>query len=134
MKKLFLFTLFISLKVIATPQISDILIYNGKEYEWNSYNPGRDYLEKNNFKVPEDAIETTANTGYYILTFTIENDSVFVHQTIRNSNIRNATKGLVVGIERNGERILNPESTFVFEEGDVVWIVGEKKSIDAISS
>lgn len=66
--------------------------------------------------------------------FTIENDSVFLHQTIRNSNIRNATKGLVVGIERNGERILNPESTFVFEEGDVVWIVGEKKSIDAISS
>ena len=36
-------------------------------------------------------------------------------------------------IERNGKRILNPESTTIFEEGDVVWIVGEKKLIVAIT-
>lgn len=78
MKKLILFALIISLKVFATEQISDILIFNGKIYEWNNYNPARDYLEKFNFKVPDDAIETTANYGYYIFTYTIENDSLFL--------------------------------------------------------
>ena len=78
MKKLILFIFLVPFSTFATPQIPDILVYNGKEYEWNTYNPGRDYLKRNNFKVPEDAVETTANTGYYILTFTIENDSLFL--------------------------------------------------------
>jgi len=65
--------------------------------------------------------------------FTIEHDSPFLNKTIRASGIRTRTNGLVVGIERNGQRILNPESTTLFEEGDVVWIVGEKKLIDAIN-
>ncbi len=65
--------------------------------------------------------------------FTIEHDSSFINKSIRESGIRTSTNGLVVGIERGGQRILNPESTMVFEEGDVVWIVGEKKLIDAIN-
>lgn len=50
-------------------------------------------------------------------------------QSIRESGIRESTNGLVVGLERKGERILNPESTVVFEWGDVIWIVGERKKI-----
>ncbi len=65
--------------------------------------------------------------------FSIEHDSVFLHKAIRESGIRALVNGLVVGVERNGQRILNPESTLIFEEGDVVWIVGEKKLIDAIN-
>ena len=65
--------------------------------------------------------------------FTIDHDSPFINKSIRESGIRTRTNGLVVGIERSGQRILNPESTIIFEEGDVVWIVGEKKLIDAIN-
>lgn len=50
-------------------------------------------------------------------------------KTIRESGVREQTSGLVIGIERNNERILNPESNTVFEWGDVVWIVGKKKKI-----
>jgi hypothetical protein len=77
MNKLYFF-LFFSLNVVATPQIPDILIYKGIKYEWNDYNPGHDYLNNIGFRVPSDAIETTANTGYYILTYEIENDSLFL--------------------------------------------------------
>ena len=49
--------------------------------------------------------------------------------SIRNSGIREMTQGLVVGIERKGERILNPDSNFVFENEDIVWIVGNTKKI-----
>lgn len=53
---------------------------------------------------------------------------------IRGSGIRERTNGLVIGIERNNERIFNPDSSTVFEWGDVIWIVGEKHHIDALSA
>ena len=49
--------------------------------------------------------------------------------SIRDSGLRERTNGLVIGIERNNERILNPESTTIFEWGDNIWIVGKKKKI-----
>lgn len=53
-------------------------------------------------------------------------------KTIRDSRIRETVNGLVVGIERNGERILNPASSTVFEWDDVVWIVGDRKQLQKI--
>ncbi len=50
-------------------------------------------------------------------------------KSIRDSRIREKTGGLVVGIERDGKRILNPDSTLTFEWEDVVWIVGDWKRI-----
>jgi CPA2 family monovalent cation:H+ antiporter-2 len=48
---------------------------------------------------------------------------------IRDSGIREKTNGLIIGVERNQERILNPVSSLVFERGDIVWIVGERNKI-----
>lgn len=48
---------------------------------------------------------------------------------IRNSGLRERTNGLVIGIERGSERILNPDSSMVLEWGDIIWIVGERKKI-----
>ncbi len=50
-------------------------------------------------------------------------------KTIRHSGLRERTNGLVIGIERGNERILNPDSSFIFQWGDIVWIVGERKKI-----
>ncbi len=64
-------------------------------------------------------------------------------KSIRESQIREKTKGMIVGIERNGERILNPDSYMIIEQEDVLWIAGEKdlikdfinkKSVHAVSS
>jgi monovalent cation:H+ antiporter-2, CPA2 family len=59
----------------------------------------------------------------------INSKSPVYGQTIRDSGIRERTQGLVVGIERNGVRILNPDSNLVFENDDIVWIVGNNKKI-----
>ena len=48
---------------------------------------------------------------------------------IRSSGLRERTNGIVVGIERNKQRLLNPESSMKMEWGDVVWIVGDKNKI-----
>lgn len=53
-------------------------------------------------------------------------------KTIRLSGIREKTNGLVVGIERNGSRILNPASDTVFAWDDIIWIVGDRRRIQQL--
>lgn len=52
--------------------------------------------------------------------------------SIRNAGIREKAQALIVGIERGTDRILNPSSDFVFDTGDVVWIVGNNKKIKEV--
>ncbi|RYZ19532.1 MAG: sodium:proton antiporter, partial [Sphingobacteriales bacterium] len=52
--------------------------------------------------------------------------------SIRNAGIREKAKALVVGVERGSERILNPSSEFIFDTGDVIWIVGNKRRISEL--
>jgi CPA2 family monovalent cation:H+ antiporter-2 len=59
--------------------------------------------------------------------FTIDDGCYLLGKSIRESGIRESTKGLVVGVERNEERILNPESNFIFNLNDTVWMVADEK-------
>lgn len=62
----------------------------------------------------------------------IGSESELIGQSIRKSGIRELTKCLVVGVEREGLRSLNPESDFVFKEGDIVWMVGDARRLQVI--
>lgn len=48
---------------------------------------------------------------------------------IKDSSIRERAQGIVVGIERKNEKILSPSADTVFQEDDIVWIVGEKDKL-----
>ena len=61
--------------------------------------------------------------------FILGENSMLTGKSIRDSKIRERAQGLVVGIERNGIRILNPESDFAFAGNDKVWIVGDEKQV-----
>ena len=52
--------------------------------------------------------------------------------SIRESGLREKTDGLVVGIERGGQRFLNPSSDATLEWDDIVWIVGNRKKIQEL--
>tara|TARA_R110002124_G_C8748765_1_gene498087 strand:+ start:50 stop:739 length:690 start_codon:yes stop_codon:yes gene_type:complete len=79
MKNLLTFILLIiGLKVFATPQISDILIYNGKEYEWSGFSPAFKYFELNNFQPPEEAVITTGNYSVFIMTYEIVDRKLYL--------------------------------------------------------
>jgi monovalent cation:H+ antiporter-2, CPA2 family len=54
----------------------------------------------------------------------VSSSSMLLNRTVRQSGVREKTKGLIVGIEKNGERMLNPDSELEIEEGDILWIVG----------
>lgn len=57
----------------------------------------------------------------------------FIGKSIRESNLREKTNGLVVGIERNGKRYLNPESNMILSDGDILWIVGDRKLLNELT-
>lgn len=59
-------------------------------------------------------------------------DSPIFGLSIRNAGIREKARALVVGIERGKDKILNPSSDFVFDNGDVIWIVGNHKKIKEV--
>lgn len=64
--------------------------------------------------------------------FSLNDNCEFIGKSIRESSIRELTHGLVVGVERDGQRILNPESDLVFEQNDTIWIVGNEKRIQVV--
>ncbi len=78
--------------------------------------------------------EAKANGGVETDAFALEQlhlqvGSPYIDKNIRLSGLREATDGLVVGIERQGQRILNPDSSLVLQAGDVLWIVGNRSKI-----
>ncbi len=59
----------------------------------------------------------------------VDEHNLLKGSTVRESNLRETTKGLIVGIERNGRRILNPDSNTILEWDDILYIVGDRKKI-----
>ncbi len=85
----------------------------------------QEYLESSS----QDHSETLVKLKVSLQHFTLGANSTLINRTIRESKIRERTKGLVVGIERNGEHILNPESDILLAQNDQVWVVGNEKRI-----
>ena len=59
--------------------------------------------------------------------------SDLIGRSIIESGIRDKAACLVIGIERGSSSIKNPPPSTVFEEGDIVWIVGERDKLIQLS-
>ena len=58
--------------------------------------------------------------------------SPFLGKTIRDSGIREHYHCLVAGVEKADGQLHTPDVTSVFEEGDVLWVVGEKEDVERV--
>ena len=65
--------------------------------------------------------------------FQIQKGSQLIGRTIQDSGIRDQAACLVIGIERGTTSLKNPAPTVSFEEGDLVWIVGEHEKVLRLS-
>lgn len=84
------------------------------------------FLENSNIVTVENG-----KTEIVLRYFELKNNE-FIGKTIKESQLRERTDGLVVGLERDGTRMINPDSHFVLEAEDVLWIVGDKKQMMAL--
>lgn len=78
------------------------------------------------------AIDDHSESNYSLESVSVAADSVFAGRTIRDCGIRERTNGLVVGLERAGERILNPPADFLIDVGDLLWVVGQSEKVRAL--
>ncbi|WP_291136803.1 cation:proton antiporter [Flavobacterium sp. UBA7663] len=85
----------------------------------------KNYLDKHEIDEPEAFIKEDI-----ILQQLELKNRVCIGKSIRESQIREKTHGIIVGIERNGKRILNPESHWILESNDILWIAGDRKKIN----
>jgi len=59
-------------------------------------------------------------------------DSPFVGKTLAESGIRSLYSCMVVGLEEGKENLSAVSPKRRFEEGDIIWVVGEQESLDAL--
>ena len=62
-------------------------------------------------------------------TVEITEESPLANKSIRDIGLSENLGILIVGIERNTERILNPESFIVIKPGDLIWVFGNTEHI-----
>lgn len=85
----------------------------------------------------ESSIQLQTDTpleSYKLRSLRVTTQSPFVNKTIRESSIREKTSGLIVGIERNGDRIISPDSSMQILVDDILWIVGDYDKINRLRS
>lgn len=66
--------------------------------------------------------------------FVIDEDSVFLGKTLRESGIREHYHCLIAGIDRDGQNLRAPSPNEPFLQGDVVWVVGEKEDVSELAT
>lgn len=91
----------------------------------------RQYLVERYKKAQSKKEQTTHEVN--MEQFTIAEGSHLIGRTILESGIRDKSACLVIGIERGETSIKNPAPSTVFQEGDIVWIVGEHEKVLRLS-
>jgi CPA2 family monovalent cation:H+ antiporter-2 len=74
-------------------------------------------------------VETTQTKSVYestsigLQSILLTSRSGLAGKAIRECGLREMINGIIVGVARKHQRILNPGSDFVLNEGDLVWVV-----------
>jgi monovalent cation:H+ antiporter-2, CPA2 family len=79
----------------------------------------KSYLE---VQITQPAQSETAAFG--LDSILLRSSSDYINKPIRDCGLREKVEGLIVGIERDGQRILNPDSGLSLKENDLLWVVG----------
>lgn len=75
------------------------------------------------FEAPEHA-------NYGLESFTLSKSSPYIEKSIRDCGLRENIEGLIVGLEREGNRFLNPDSGMILKAGDLLWVVADIKRVN----
>ena len=74
----------------------------------------------------------SSSLNYRLKCLRLTPQSQMVNHTIRESGIREKYQAMVVGIERNSTRIVNPDTDLQLLAQDILWVVGENSKLDTM--
>lgn len=75
--------------------------------------------------------EGSAEEEFLVEPITVDSGSLLYGLQLKDTNLR-ADGCLVVSVERRGEHFANPRKDFTFDAGDIVWVAGQKSSIEKL--
>lgn len=78
------------------------------------------------------ALDVTHSSHFGLSSLVLTDRYPFVGKSIRDCGLREAVEGLIVGIEREGQRYLSPDSNMTLLPGDLVWLVGDKNLVKGL--
>lgn len=78
---------------------------------------------------PDLPAEREYSTEVELYNHIVRHNSRMVNKTIRETGLREKANAMVVGIERDNQRILNPESEIRLKPDDNLFIVGNRKKV-----
>ena len=79
-------------------------------------------------------LSSVAAAEFGLASLVLTNQDQFINKPIRECGLREAVNGLIVGIEREGQRYLSPDSSMKLMPGDLIWLVGDKDLIKGLRS
>ena len=86
-----------------------------------------DCLEQQTVQMDDEELE---RREMKLCQLVVDKDSPFCRKNIREGGFRNVYRCLVVGVERgNDGTLMSPDVSVPLNEGDVVWIVGERDDV-----
>ncbi len=71
---------------------------------------------------------------YGLESLLLSETSAYRGKSIRDCGLREHVNGLIVGLERNGKRILSPDSSTILHSDDLIWIVGDRNKIKSLKA
>jgi len=104
----------------------DKLVVSGSDEEMQQLSQ---YLQDKREQV--SLIEDEAPHHISLSQYLIEPESPLIGKTIVGAGIREKTECMVIGIDRGDESIIHFKPTFVFNEGDIIWLAGEKDKLNS---
>ncbi|MCO5112708.1 MAG: cation:proton antiporter [Bdellovibrionaceae bacterium] len=79
-----------------------------------------------------ETVSTEDYKSYGLTSLILHDEDQFVGKTIRDSGIREVANGLIVGLERDGTRILSPNPSTTLQAEDLIWLVGDLTKIKTL--
>ena len=64
----------------------------------------------------------------------ISGSSEFLGKSLIDSGIRSKYSCMVVGLEEGRENLTHVSPNYVFQKGDIIWLVGEEEKLDLVNS
>ena len=95
-----------------------------------------DQIEKVRRKIESPSRDLDASkhiSNYQLRHLKLEPVSPLIGKMIKASGIREEFESVIVGIEHQGQRILNPAADWFLSQGDLIWVVGKADRVEALS-
>ncbi len=103
----------------------DVLQVIGSDAQFATF---RDAIEKERFGEESDLEMREMKLRQLV----IGSDSPFIGKTLIESGIRDIYSCMVVGLEEGQESLSAYRPNRRFQEGDIIWVVGEQEALDAL--